>query len=44
LLWVMLQMGEVEVDDDDEWEPVKQITNPCDRISGYGGLSTKKPV
>jgi hypothetical protein len=41
----MLQKGEVAVDDDDdEWEPVKAITSPCDSFLGYWRLSAKKPV
>jgi hypothetical protein len=44
----MLEMVEVEVDDDDddddEWEPAEPITNPCDSVSGYWGLSAKMPV
>jgi hypothetical protein len=31
-------------DDDDEWETVKPFTSPCDSVSGYWGLSSKKPV
>ncbi len=40
----MLQMGEDEDNDDDEWEPVEPITSPCGSISGYWGLSIKKLV
>jgi hypothetical protein len=40
-----MQMGDVEVyEDDDEWEPVETITSPCKSVSGYWGLSAKKPV
>jgi hypothetical protein len=42
----MLQQGVDEVgdDDDDEWETVEPITNPCDSILGYWGLRAKKLV
>ncbi len=40
LLQVTLQMGEVEVnDDDEEWEPFEAITNLRDSVLGYWGLS-----
>jgi hypothetical protein len=40
-----LQMEEVEDDDDnDEWQPVKPITSPCDSNSGYWGWSARKSV
>jgi hypothetical protein len=32
LLRVTLQKVDVEVGEDDEWEPVKPITSPCDII------------
>jgi hypothetical protein len=36
LLRVTMQMGQVEVDeDDDEREPVEPITSPCDSVLGY---------
>ncbi len=32
----MLQKGVDDVsEDDDDWEPVKPITSPCDSVSGY---------
>ncbi len=38
----MMQIGEDEDDDNDEWEPVEPITSPCDSVSEYWGLSAKK--
>ncbi len=41
----MLQKEVVDVsDNDDEQEPVEQITSPRDSALGYWGLSAKKPV
>jgi hypothetical protein len=38
LLQVTMQMGQVEVEeDDDEREPVEPITSPCDSVSGTEG-------
>jgi hypothetical protein len=32
-LWMMMKKGVVDdCDDDDEWEPVKPITSPCDSV------------